>query len=74
VRDSATSQFFINTKNNDFLDYSGESPTSWGYAVIGKVVEGKDVVDKIKAVPVQRSPMSEAQPLTPVVIEKAECI
>ena len=74
VRDSATSQFFINTKNNDFLDYSGESPTSWGYAVFGKVVEGKDVVDKIKAVPVQRSAVSEAQPLTPVVIEKAECI
>jgi peptidyl-prolyl cis-trans isomerase B (cyclophilin B) len=74
VRDSATSQFFINTKNNDFLDYSGESPTSWGYAVIGKVVEGRDVVDKIKAVPVQRTSVSEAQPLTPVVIEKAECV
>ena len=74
VRDSATSQFFINTKNNDFLDYSGESQTSWGYAVFGKVVEGKDVVDKIKAVPVQRSATSEAQPLTPVVIEKAECL
>ena len=74
VRDSATSQFFINTKDNDFLNYSGESPSSWGYAVFGKVVEGKDVVDKIKAVPVQRSPMSEAQPLTPVVIEKAECV
>ena len=74
VRDSATSQFFINTKNNDFLDYSGESPTSWGYAVIGKVVEGKEVVDKIKAVPVQRTSVSEAQPLTPVVIEKATCV
>ena len=74
VRDSATSQFFINTKNNDFLDYSGESQTSWGYAVFGKVVEGKDVVDKIKAVPVQRSATSEAQPLTPVVIERAECL
>ena len=74
VRDSATSQFFINTKDNDFLDYSGESPTSWGYAVIGKVVEGKDVVDKIKKVPVQRTSVSEAQPLTPVVIEKAECV
>jgi peptidyl-prolyl cis-trans isomerase B (cyclophilin B) len=74
VRDSATSQFFINTKNNDFLDYSGESPTSWGYAVIGKVVEGKEVVDKIKAVPVQRTNVSEAQPLTPVVIEKATCV
>ncbi len=47
VRDSATSQFFINTKDNDFLNYSGESPQGWGYAVFGKVVSGMDVVMKI---------------------------
>ena len=47
VRDSATSQFFINTKNNDFLNYSGESPQGYGYAVFGKVVSGMDVVMKI---------------------------
>ena len=47
VRDSASSQFFINTKNNDFLNYSGESPQGWGYAVFGKVISGMDVVMKI---------------------------
>ena len=41
VRDSATSQFFINVKDNEFLNYSGESPQGWGYAVFGKVVEGR---------------------------------
>ncbi|MEP7262520.1 MAG: peptidylprolyl isomerase, partial [Usitatibacter sp.] len=50
VRDSATSQFFISTKDNDFLNYSGESPNGWGYAVFGKVVEGTDTVDKIRKV------------------------
>src|SRR5258705_288349 len=48
VRDSATSQFFINVKDNDFLNFSGDANP--GYAVFGKVVEGKDVVDKIKKV------------------------
>ena len=47
VRDSATSQFFISTKNNDFLNYSGETPQGYGYAVFGKVVSGMDVVMKI---------------------------
>ncbi len=47
VRDSATSQFFINTKNNEFLNYSGETPQGYGYAVFGKVVAGMDVVMKI---------------------------
>ncbi|MGZ5042332.1 MAG: peptidylprolyl isomerase, partial [Usitatibacter sp.] len=45
VRDSATSQFFINVKDNDFLNYAGESNP--GYAVFGKVIEGKETVDKI---------------------------
>ena len=72
VRDSATSQFFINVKDNDFLNYAGESNP--GYAVFGKVVEGKDVVDKIRKVAVKPSPYSEATPLEPVVIEKAECV
>ena len=71
VYDSATSQFFINSKENTFLNYSGPGT---GYAVFGKVVEGKDVVDKIRKVKVQPSPYSEATPLEPVVIEKAECI
>ena len=74
VRDSATSQFFINVKDNDFLNYSGESPQGFGYAVFGKVVEGKEVVDKIKKVPTSNTGMHQNVPTTPVVIEKAECI
>jgi len=74
VRDSATSQFFINVKDNAFLNYSGESPGGWGYAVFGKVVEGQDVVDKIKKVPTGNKGMYQNVPNEPVVIEKAECI
>ena len=72
VRDSATSQFFINVKDNAFLDYSGESPQGWGYAVFGKVVEGTDVVDKIRGVPTGNSGGHQDVPRTPVTIEKAE--
>ena len=74
VRDSATSQFFINVKDNDFLNYSGENPQGWGYAVFGKVVEGKDVVDKIRKVPTGNSGGHQNVPSEPVVIEKAECL
>ena len=72
VRDSATSQFFINVKDNAFLDYSGESPQGWGYAVFGKVVEGTEVVDKIKGVPTGNTGGHQDVPRTPVTIEKAE--
>ena len=48
---SATAQFFINVADNDFLDYKSPSTNGWGYCVFGKVVAGKDVVDKIRAVP-----------------------
>jgi len=74
VRDSATSQFFINVKDNDFLNYSAESAQGWGYAVFGKVVEGKDVVDKIRKVATGNSGGNQNVPLKPVVIEKAECV
>ena len=74
VRDSATAQFFINVKDNEFLNYSGESPQGWGYAVFGKVVEGQDTVDKIKKVATGNSGGHQNVPTTPVVIEKAECI
>jgi peptidyl-prolyl cis-trans isomerase B (cyclophilin B) len=70
VRDSATSQFFINVKDNDFLNYGGE--TNPGYAVFGKVVEGKEVVDKIRKVPTGNSGGQQNVPVDPVVIEKAE--
>ncbi|HXF80618.1 MAG TPA: peptidylprolyl isomerase [Usitatibacter sp.] len=72
VRDSATSQFFINVKDNAFLNYSGESNP--GYAVFGKVVEGTDTVDKIKAVQTGNQRGMGDVPNTPVVIEKAECV
>jgi peptidyl-prolyl cis-trans isomerase B (cyclophilin B) len=72
VRDSATAQFFINVKDNDFLNYSGENPQGWGYAVFGKVVEGKEVVDKIKKVATANAGGHQNVPREAVVIEKAE--
>ena len=74
VRDSATSQFFINVKDNDMLNYTGEEPPQWGYAVFGKVVEGKETVDKIRKVATGNSGMHQNVPTTPVVIEKAACL
>ena len=74
VRDSATSQFFINVKDNGFLDYTGENPQGWGYAVFGKVVEGQDTVDKIRKVPTGNRGGHQNVPNEPVVIEKAECL
>ena len=73
VVDSATSQFFINVAENGFLNHSG--PANYGYAVFGKVVEGMDVVDKIKAVKTGPKGMFPTDvPQETVVIEKAECI
>lgn len=74
VRDSATAQFFINVKANDFLNYRDESPQGWGYAVFGKVTEGQDVVDKIRTVRTGNAGMHQNVPLEPVVIIKAECL
>jgi len=70
VRDSATSQFFINVKDNAFLNFAGDSNP--GYAVFGKVVDGKDTVDKIKAVQTGNQRGMGDVPNTAVVIEKAE--
>jgi len=71
VYDSATAQFFINVKDNEFLNFSGPST---GYAVFGKVVEGKETVDKIKKVAVRDAGGHQSVPTSPVVIEKAECV
>jgi peptidyl-prolyl cis-trans isomerase B (cyclophilin B) len=71
---SASAQFFINVKNNDFLNHSGKSLQGWGYAVFGKVTEGMDVVDLIKKVPTGRSGGHGDVPVKPVVIESAEVI
>ena len=69
---SASAQFFINVKNNSFLDYPGQD--GWGYAVFGKVTDGTDVVDKIRKVPTGRSGMFSDVPKEAVVIEKIEVI
>lgn len=69
---SATCQFFINVANNNFLDFSSESRDGWGYCVFGEVVEGLDVVDKIKAVRTGRKFGHADVPVDNVVIEKAE--
>ncbi len=74
VRDSATAQFFINVKDNEFLNYTGESPQGWGYAVFGKVVEGMDTVEKIKKVATKNNGPHQNVPVEPVVLEKAECV
>ena len=70
VRDSATSQFFISTKNNDFLNYSGETPQGFGYAVFGKVVSGMDVVMKINETPTASGDVPKSQ----VVIESISLV
>ena len=66
---SATAQFFINTKDNSFLNYPGQD--GWGYAVFGKVVKGADVVDKIKQVETGNVGPYQDVPLQPVIIESA---
>ncbi len=70
VPDSATAQFFVNLKDNAFLD-SANSPDGAGYAVFGKVVSGMDVVDKIWAVPTGNKGPYQNVPVTPVLIRKA---
>jgi len=67
--DSATAQFFINLKNNEFLDHGGRD---FGYAVFGRVVSGMDVVDKIAGVPTGTKGPHQDVPKTPVVIESAK--
>ncbi len=71
---SATAQFFINTKDNDFLDFKSQTPQGWGYAVFGKVIKGQDVVDKIGAVSTGRKGFYEDVPNTPVIIKKATVV
>ena len=68
---SASAQFFINTKDNDFLNFTSESPSGWGYAVFGKVVAGTEVVDAIEKVRTGRKGFHDDVPLEAVVIEKA---
>jgi peptidyl-prolyl cis-trans isomerase B (cyclophilin B) len=69
---SASAQFFINTKDNPFLNFPGQD--GWGYCVFGNVVEGMETVDKINAVPTGRSGMFPDVPNEEVVILKAEIV
>ncbi len=68
---SATAQFFINTTDNDFLNFKSPTAQGWGYAVFGKVVSGHDVVDKIGDVKTGRKGFHQDVPKEDVVIEKA---
>ena len=68
---SATAQFFINTTNNEFLNFKSESPQGWGYAVFGRVVDGTDVVDQIEGVATGRKGTHDDVPLQDVTILKA---
>ena len=69
---SATSQFFINLADNDFLDYKGPSPQGWGYCVFGRVTAGQDVVDRIKAVATGNKGFHQNVPVADVVIQRVE--
>ncbi len=71
---SAASQFFVNLKDNSFLDYTSSTPEGFGYTVFGKVVEGMEVVDKIAKVATGTQDIYENVPNTPIVIEKVSIV
>ena len=67
---SATSQFFINLKDNQFLDHSGKNPQGWGYAVFGQVTDGMDVVEAIAAVQTGNAGFHQDVPVEDIVVER----
>jgi peptidyl-prolyl cis-trans isomerase B (cyclophilin B) len=69
---SASSQFFINVKDNDFLNHTAPNGQGWGYCVFGKVVEGQEVVEKIKKVKTGKRGSHEDVPVEDVIIERAD--
>ncbi|MGL4208222.1 MAG: peptidylprolyl isomerase [Candidatus Adiutrix sp.] len=71
---SATSQFFINVKNNEFLNHSGKNTQGWGYAVFGKVIDGFETVDKIEKVETSGFSYHDDVPVTAVIIEKVTVV
>ncbi len=71
---SATAQFFINVKDNKFLNYTAPTPQGYGYTVFGKVIKGQNVVDKIKMVPTSSQGRFEDVPVDDVIIEKATIV
>ncbi|WP_020157809.1 peptidylprolyl isomerase [Methylobacter marinus] len=72
--DSATAQFFINYKDNSFLNHTSPTPNGWGYAVFGEVIEGMDIVDAMAKQPTGNRGPHQDVPKTDIVIEKAEVI
>ena len=74
IPDSASSQFFINVADNDFLNHTAKTSNGWGYCVFGKVVEGLDVVDKIAKVKTTSKAGHRDVPAESVIIEKASII
>ena len=71
---SATSQFFVNVKDNDFLNHSGKNMQGWGYTVFGKVTSGMDVIEKMRGVPTGRFGMHADVPKEPVIINSATIV
>jgi len=71
---SATAQFFINVSDNDFLNHKAPSGQGWGYCVFGRVVDGMEVVDKIKGVKTGNKGFHQDVPVEDVIIEKAEVV
>lgn len=71
---SASSQFFINTKDNSFLNFTSPNPSGWGYAVFGEVIAGKEVVDAISVVPTTSSGFHGDVPVKPIIILKATIV
>ena len=71
---SATAQFFINVKDNDFLNHSGKNMQGWGYTVFGKVIEGSEVLNKIRAVETGSSGGHQDVPTEPVIIETVQIV
>ena len=71
---SATAQFFINVQDNDFLNHTGENMQGWGYAVFGKVTEGDDVLDKIRAAETGSQAGHQDVPVEPIIIESVAII
>ena len=71
---SATAQFFINVKDNNFLDHTAENANGWGYCVFGKVVDGMDVINEMKTVATGNSGGHGDVPVEDIIIEKAEMV
>ena len=74
VPDSATAQFFINVANNSFLNHTAPTPQGYGYAVFGKVVEGREIVDVIKKIRTGNRAGHQDVPMEDIVITKAEIV